>query len=110
MIEALIAQLAQAADSFPKENTPSTLPAETVQMLARNTVAVKTEVPDKLDEWREQLNNIRADFANRGPDWAIEVTFVEALLAVLDDQPVSLPDNNPYAPVVQQVVAAINAH
>ena len=105
VIEMLIAQLAQGGENAPAPGGLSTLPAETVDTLAGNTVAVKTQVPDKLDEWRQNLQGIRTDFAGR--NWANEIAFVDALLAVLDDQPAALPDNNPYAPVVRLVVEAI---
>lgn len=84
---------------------PATLPVETVQALAGNTVAVLTGVPEKRNEWRGELGRLRADFAWRG--WAIEVAFADALLAILDDQPPAIPPDNPYAGVVQQVLAAI---
>jgi tetratricopeptide (TPR) repeat protein len=87
----------------------SILPEETVRMLAGNTIAVMTDAPDKRDEWRGELAAIRADFAGRGDAWTIEVEFADALLAIVDDQPPSIPPDNPYADVVRQVVAAIAA-
>ncbi|MBI5666363.1 MAG: tetratricopeptide repeat protein, partial [Chloroflexi bacterium] len=115
VIEQLLAQLASdsplpdadAEGTGVRASSPSTLPDETVRLLAQNTAAVKTGAPDKLDDWRATLQNLHADFAGRGDDWAIEVAFAAALLAVLDDQPAALPDDNPYAPVVRAVVAAI---
>lgn len=105
---ALVAQLAQAAAGAERGGV-STLPAQTVQMLAGNTVAVRTSVPDKLEEWRAHLTAARADWAGRGEDYAIEVAFADALLAILDDQPPSIPPDNPYAHAVRQVIAAIAA-
>lgn len=107
VIDAIIAQLA----NMPAQPPPSqaTLPAETVQMLAGNTVAVMTTHPDQRDEWRDQLQGIRAQFASRGDDWAHEVAFADALLTILAGRSVSLLRDNPYAGVVGQVVAAINA-
>lgn len=107
VIEAVIEQVAQASGNSPAQNSPSTLPDETVQMLTGSTAAVKTSVPEKLDEWQGRLREIRADFAGRGPDWDIEVAFADTLLAVLDDQLAELPESNPYAPVVRQVLQAI---
>jgi len=110
-VERYLEQLNRQRDggSTPAPSGPSTLPAETVNVLAGNTVAVKTGVPEKLDEWRTQVQHVRADFAGRGADWVIEVAFADALLAVLDDQPAALPDDNLYAGVVRQVVEAIEA-
>jgi hypothetical protein len=76
-------------------------------MLAGNTLAVRTEMPDRLEEWRVQLQIIRADFAGRSDDWAMEVAFVDALLAVLNGESPALPGDNPYAGVVGQVVDGI---
>ncbi len=87
-------------------DTPATLPAAMIQWLAGNTVAVKTAVPDKMGEWRAELARLRADFAGRGADYAIEVAFADALLAILDDQPVSIADDNPYADAVRAAVGA----
>jgi hypothetical protein len=44
----------------------------------------------------------------RGPDWAIEVEFADALLAVIDGGRPTLDAGNPYAGVVGQVVAAVD--
>jgi hypothetical protein len=88
----------------------NTLPVETVQQLAGVTVAVKTHVPDKLGEWREQLTGLRAGWDQEGEDYPIEVAFADALLAILDDQPPSIAPDNPYAGVVRGVVEAIAAY
>jgi len=97
-------RLRRKRDGQPE--APSTLPAETIQSLARNTVAVKTQVLDKLDGWRGQLQQIRTEFVSKGGDWNIEVAFIDALLAVLSDQPASVPHDNPYHAVLVQVVEA----
>ena len=85
----------------------STLPQDTINTLAGNTVAVKTSAAAQLGEWRTALQSFRDSSATRGDDWLPEVAFADALLAVLDDQPVSLPDSNPYQSAVQQVIANI---
>ena len=82
---------------------PSILPDDMIQTLAGNTVAVKTQAPNKLDEWRADLQSIRADFASEGAGWQIEVVFADALLAVLDDQPAALPDGHQYQSILNQV-------
>jgi tetratricopeptide (TPR) repeat protein len=108
VMAALLADLAQAAAGGAGQGGVSTLPDETVRMLAGNTVAVRTGVPEKLAEWRGQLSAARADWSARGADWAIEVAFADALLAILDGQRPALPPDNPYADVVRQVIAAID--
>ena len=45
----------------------------------------------------------------RARDWAQEVAFVDALLAILDDRPVDIPFDNPYAADIQQDHQAIEA-
>jgi hypothetical protein len=106
VIDALLAQFAAAAATLPAAQ-PSTLPEETIKGLAGNTIAVRTGVPEKREEWRGVLASLRADFAGRGADWAIEVAFADALLAIVDGGAPTLPPDNPYAGVVRDVVAAI---
>lgn len=73
-------------------------------------LAVMTSHTDQRDEWREQITQLRADFASRDTEYAIEVAFADALLAVLDSGSPSLPDDNPYTDVLRQVIAAITSH
>jgi tetratricopeptide (TPR) repeat protein len=93
-----------------KSAVPSTMPHETLQTLASNTTAVKTFAVDKLTEWREALTNIRTEWTGKGDDYAIEVVFADALLAILNDESPTLPDDNPYAETVRQVIADIQKY
>jgi len=88
---------------------PQTLSKEIIQALAGNTVAVKTSVPDRLDEWHAQVQAFHDDVATKGTTWELELAFADALLAVLDNQPALLPGNNPYQPYLKQVLSAINS-
>jgi len=63
---------------------------------------------EKPDEWHEDLQGIRGDFAGRGIEWATEVAFVEALLAVLYDPPTSLPENDLHQFYLEQVIDTID--
>lgn len=54
-----------------------------------------TSHTDQHDEWREDLTQLRVDSASRGEEYAIEVAFADALLAVLDGDSPSLPEDNP---------------
>ena len=90
-----------------EQSSQSTLPQDTINTLTGNTVAVKTDENEQLGEWRTALQSFRDSSATRGDDWLPEVAFVDALLAVLNDQPATLPDDNPYQPALQQVIAAI---
>jgi SOS response regulatory protein OraA/RecX len=107
LIDGLIEQLEAAASSAPAQ---STMPDETIKMLVGNTVAVKTGVPEKLADWQRDLTQIRTDFAGRGADWAIEVAFADALLAVLQDCPATLPADNPYGKHLNEAQANIRAY
>ena len=107
VLDALIAQLAGNPAPSPSANT---LPAETVQQLCQNTVAVMTVAQDQVGEWRTTLQGARTDMAGRGVAWQIEVAFADALLAVLAGQSPTLPSENPYHRALQQVVDAIQQH
>jgi hypothetical protein len=76
-------------------------------MLAGITLAVKKSVTKKLNEWRGQMQRIRNDFASKGADMHIGVAFVETLLAVVDDQPANLADDNSHQSYLQQVLGEI---
>jgi len=90
------------------ELASQTLSEEIIKALADNTVAVKTSVPDSLNKWHTQLQAFRDEAASKGASWQVEVAFADALIAVLDDQPAALPDNNPYQPYLNQVLSAID--
>jgi tetratricopeptide (TPR) repeat protein len=76
-----------------------------VQVVANNTATVKTIARDKLADWKVALEHSCQE-AKIGED-VNELAFFEALLAVLEDQPVSLPDENPYQSYLQSVVNAV---
>jgi tetratricopeptide (TPR) repeat protein len=80
---------------------PSTLPAEQIQTVVSNTIAVLTSVPNKHTEWRASITGAlqQAQSINRSED----AEFFTAVLAFLDGQPASLPQGHPYA----EAVAAI---
>jgi len=105
--DAHLARLRGAAAPSP---SVSRLPQYAINQLAGNTVAVKTDLPDMLADWRVGLEGIRTDFASQGADCANETAFADTLLDVLCDQTAALPADNPYADVVRQVMAAIAAY
>lgn len=84
---------------------PQTIPQETIDFLIDTTVAVKTHNFEQLDKWKSGLLILRADFVRHGENLA--VTFADALLNILTDQPASLPDDNPYQPHLQRVLDGI---
>ncbi len=74
---------------------------------ANVAIAAKTTDPEDLAAWRDTLARFRDEAAGRGTEWAIEVAFTEALLAVLDDRAAALPSDNPYHPYLRLVLDAL---
>jgi len=91
-----------------QSNADATLPPDTINTLASNTFAVKTSMPDKLGEWRGQIMTVRYEWVDKGADWANEVAFADALIAILDGQPPRIPADNPYYDNIQSVQTQIN--
>jgi tetratricopeptide (TPR) repeat protein len=92
------------------QTSQSTLPGEAQQALAGNTVAVMTGATSHKDEWRTQLAILHGEWLGKGEEYAIEVVLVDALLAILAGARPALPDDNPYAALVQAVIEAIDAY
>lgn len=105
--EAAITNILAQIEAVVKQ--PQIMPQQQLQALLQNTYAVKTAVPEKLVEWRAAVQEFRDGAAQRGDDWAIEVALADGLLNLLDDKPAALPDDNPYQPYLQQLIAAIAA-
>ncbi len=83
------------------------LSAETLKFVSSNTIAVMTQMPEELAEWRgtidEALNQAQITHL------AYEVEFFTAILALLDGQVPTLPGEHPYADAlheIQEVIAA----
>src|SRR5688572_8906288 len=77
-IDRIIAQIKQAETDFPP-----TIPQEQLNLLMRNTVAVKTTAPERLAEWRVQVQTFYDGAVERGEEWATERDFAGALLNIL---------------------------
>ncbi len=90
-----------------QQGASSTLPFETIQQWVQNTYAVMKHVPEKLAEWREQLEGAKIKMSSMGDDWQNEVGFVDALLAVLRGEKPRLPESHPYYEPVRQLVEAL---
>lgn len=80
---------------------------ESIYLFANNTIAVKTDAPDDLEEWRRTLQDIRTEYVSEGETLDGEVEYIDALLAIVNDQPVSLSDDNRYQSLIEQVIATI---
>ena len=78
--------------------------------MVNNTIAVKTSVSERRNEWREVLVSFHDEVAPRGANWAFETAFSEALLALLDDLPAQLSEGNPYQPYLQRAIESIKQY
>jgi hypothetical protein len=101
-IDRIIAQIKQAEIDFPPQ-----MPKEQLHLLMRNTVAVKTTAPERLADWRVQVQAFYDGTVERGEEWAIERDFAQSLLNLLDGKPAALPEKHPYASYLQEVLKAI---
>ncbi len=84
------------------------LPSAVVQNLATGVVTVMTSHPDQVATWRADLQRFmgQAQQSNAPLDYA----FFAALLGLLDGQQPSLPPDNPYAGVVQQIMIYVHEY
>ena len=73
------------------------MPAERLQVIVHNTVAVMTTMQERHAEWHKTITGALQDAQQRGADWQSEADFYTAVVALLDGQSPSLPDEHPYA-------------
>lgn len=100
-IEALVARIEQAAGT-------ATMPDDTIDMLVNVTITARTSsVPGSQETARIELEKLRLRAQEGGDQWAIELAFAEALLAIVDGGTAVLPDDNPYARHVRRVLDAL---
>src|SRR5579864_2897032 len=85
------------------------MPAEQLQVIVHNTVAVMTTMQERHAEWHKTIAGALQDAQQRGADWQIEVDFYTAVLALLDGESPSLPDDHPYAAALAQIRTGIAA-
>jgi hypothetical protein len=62
---------------------------------------------DQFSQWRAVLTEARKAYVSQGADWQIEVEFVDALIAILDDQTHALKSDHPYYSHVGRVIDAL---
>src|SRR6266699_596587 len=83
------------------------LSAETLKFVSSNTIAVMTQMPEELAEWRgtidEALNQAQITHL------AYEVEFFTAILALLDGQVPTLPGEHPYADALHEIQEVVEA-
>ena len=87
----------------------ATMPAEQLQVIVHNSVAVMTTVQERRAEWHQTIEGALQHARQQGAGWQIEVDFYTAVLALLDGQSPSLLDDHPYAAALAQIQAGIAA-
>ena len=97
VIERLLTAMRNGESLERQQSSASTMPAQQIKTIIANTVAVMTTVEERRAEWHAAMEKALQDARQRGDDWQIEVDFYTAVLAILDGQVSSLPDNHPYA-------------
>jgi len=90
-------------------DAPGTLPPAEIQSMVAHTVLAMTTMSDQRAEWREAVVYALQKNQQSGAIEQIEVDFFTAIIALLDDQPLSLPTDHPYAPAIAEIQAAIAA-
>ncbi len=105
--EILIAIMAEVGGNDNDDTRPDMLPFETIREWVSNTYAVKKGDTANLEAWREQLQGAKSQMSAMGDEWANEVQFVEALLAVLRDETPNLPNVHPYHEPIQALLEAL---
>jgi hypothetical protein len=90
-------------------NQAATMPAEQLQVIVHNTVAVMTTMQERHAEWHKTITGALQDAQQRGADWQIEVDFYTAMVALLDGHAPSLPGDHPYAAALAQIQVGIAA-
>jgi hypothetical protein len=91
----------------PASSSSATLPVETLQAMAGNTIGVMTKGTEQHEAWRQQIEAALQDAQEQGSDWMIEVELFTAVLAILDGQTSALPADHPYAAVIAAILAGI---
>lgn len=88
----------------------ATLHPEVINALCQNTYAVMTGMADHHTEWLGEVATLRLDVASRGVDWIAELEFIDALTAILQTQPATLGEDNPYVDIIAEMQKAIQAY
>jgi hypothetical protein len=101
----LIAVIAEVGEN--DDDSPATLPFETIREWVSNTYAVKKGDSANLEAWRDQLEGAKSRMMGMGDEWTNEVQFVEALLVVLRDETPNLPNEHPYHEPIQALLEGL---
>ena len=93
--ETLLAQLRSGEPLGRRSSGPSTMPADQIETVVANTIAVLTVAEEKRDEWREAVAGALLQARER--ERLQDAEFFEVVLALQDGEEPSLPPDHPYA-------------
>lgn len=89
----------------PEPDEEPILPPILVESMVQTTIKLKTQTPEKLKDWREELQrNRESAIANKRTD---AQEFFGALLALVNERDVILPQQSPYYLQLQKVQDAL---
>jgi hypothetical protein len=80
---------------------------EELTAIKRNTVAVMTELRDRVGEWRAALANTLQELESKGVDWQAEADFFRAVVDLLDGKAAELPVSSRYAPTLSEIIKGV---
>lgn len=83
------------------------LRADQQQMIADNTVAAMTIASGQRQSWKTVLQQAMEQAHGFGAEGLAEVAFFEALIRLVDGQPVDLPVENPYSRLMSTILQRI---
>jgi hypothetical protein len=81
-----------------------------LRFLKDETISICTTSPTKKNEWINRLKTIRIPFMTNERAWVSEIALINALIAILAGNDGTLPPANPYAGLISQIYAAIEAY
>ncbi len=93
----------------PEQIDQTAMPVAQLQMIVHSTVAVMTTMQKHRAEWHKTLTETLQDVRRQGVDRQIDVDLYIAVLALLDGQIPSLPDDHFYTDALTRIQAGIAA-
>jgi len=89
---------------------PATLSADDIEQIINSTVAVITIAEHQRSEWRKAMAETLLETQQRGAAWQSEVDFFIAVLAILDGQTPTLPEDHLYIEAVRAIQDGITSY
>jgi hypothetical protein len=84
------------------------IPSPVVSLLIDNAFDIVTEETEKKNDFLQDLSR-NLEHANE-QDWSAEIEFLSAIYAIVDNQEVTLTEENPYIEPIQKLATAIAKH